>query len=382
MTLNASLRVQYEAQRVDWGAQNRVTRVRYRAGGRGLAVARVLRTLGHDVVAAGLAGGATGGLIATDLARSGVTTGFTAISGESRRILEVSDAERGHTTILNEPPPYITTEELGRFAADYRRLMTEAVAVVLSGSLPVGLPPEIYGSLATYAAEAQVPTIIDAGGEALRYGAARRPAVVVTRLPSPAGAADSAGAADPADVVSRADAAARAGVAGPAGVAGSADVVSRADAAARAGVAGPAGVAGQANAAGLAGATGLAGNRGIDAAALVAGGVGAVVMVSDHDVRVVTARQEWRGILGGHPSLPGSRDALVAGLIPVLLEGWSWPDTLRHAIALGAAADSAGEVDLDAYDMLLSEVVVDQPGRPRVFHDRGTFRTHSPRNTP
>jgi tagatose 6-phosphate kinase len=356
MTLNASLRVQYEAQRVDWGAQNRVTRVRYRAGGRGLAVARVLRTLGQDVVAAGLAGGATGALIATDLARSGVTTGFTEISGESRRILEVADAERGHTTILNEPPPYITTEELGRFAADYRRLMTEAAAVVLSGSLPVGLPPEIYGSLATYAAEARVPTIIDAGGEALRYGAARRPAVVVTRLPSPAGAADSAGAADPADVVSRADAAGRAGVAGPAGVAG------------------------QANAVGLAGATGLAGNRGVDAAALVAGGVGAVVMVSDHDVRVVTARQEWRGRLDGHPSLPGSRDALVAGLIPVLLEGWSWPDTLRHAIALGAAADSAGEVDLDAYDMLLSEVVVDQARRPRVFHDHEGFRSNNAPN--
>ena len=344
MTLNASLRVQYEAQRVDWGAQNRVTRVRYRAGGRGLTVARVLRTLGHDVVAAGLAGGATGGLIATDLARSGVTTGFTAISGESRRILEVSDAERGHTTILNEPPPYITTEELGRFAADYRRLMTEAAAVVLSGSLPVGLPPEIYGSLATYAAEARVPTIIDAGGEALRYGAARRPAVVVTRLPGPDG------------------------VTGRAGLAG------------QAGPAAPTGAAGAVG--GRPGATGAAGERGIDARALVAGGVGAVVIVSDHDVQVVTAVQEWRGILDGHPSLPGSRDALVAGLIPVLLEGWSWPDTLRHAIALGAAADSAGEVDLDAYDMLLSEVVVDQPGRPRVFHDRGISRTHRPRNTP
>ena len=341
MTLNASLRVQYEAPRVDWGAQNRVTRVRYRAGGRGLAVARVLRTLGHDVIAAGLAGGATGGLIATDLARSGVTTGFTTISGESRRILEVADAERGHTTILNEPPPYITTEELGRFAADYRRLMTEAAAVVLSGSLPVGLPPEIYGSLATYAAEAGVPTIIDAGGEALRYGAARRPAVVVTRLPGPDGVA---------------------GRAGLAGLAGPAEPI---------GAAGAAGVTGQAGVTRQAGAAGAAGERGVDARALVAGGVGAVVIVSDHDVQVVTAAQEWRGILDGHPSLPGSRDALVAGLIPVLLEGWSWPDTLRHAIALGAAADSAGEVDLDAYNMLLSEVVVDQAGRPRVFHDHG-----------
>src|SRR5580658_391974 len=62
VTLNASLRVQYEAERVEWGAPNRVTRVRYRAGGQGLAVARVLRALGQDVVAAGFAGGSTGDL--------------------------------------------------------------------------------------------------------------------------------------------------------------------------------------------------------------------------------------------------------------------------------------------------------------------------------
>lgn len=284
ITLNASLRVQYEAQRVDWGAPNRVTRVRYRAGGRGLAVARALRTLGHDVVAAGLVGGATGHLITADLARSGVSTRFTTISGESRRVLEVADAQREQTTILNEPAPYITTEELGRFAADYRKLMTEATAAVLCGSLPVGLPPEIYGSLATSAAEAGVPTIIDAGGSALSYGASRCPTLVIP-------------------------------------------------------------VPGQ-----------------VDAAALVAGGVGAVAVVSDHDVHLVTAGRDWRGTLDGHSSLPGSRDALVAGLVSGVLPGWSWPDTLRHAIALGAAVGSTDEVDLDAYDMLLSEVVLRPPG--------------------
>jgi len=80
ITLNASLRVGYEAERVDWGAQNRVTRVLYRAGGGGLAVARVLRAFGHDVVAAGLAGGTAGELIRADLGRSGVDTRFTTIS--------------------------------------------------------------------------------------------------------------------------------------------------------------------------------------------------------------------------------------------------------------------------------------------------------------
>ena len=205
VTLNASLRVQYEADRVEWGAPNQVTRVRYRAGGHGLAVARVLRALGHDVVAAGFAGGATGGLIAADLARSEVETQFTTISGESRRTLEVADTGRDHTTILNEPPPYITTEELGRFAADYRRLLTGATAVVLSGTLPAGLPPEIYGSLATYAAEAGVPAIIDAAGPALWYGASRHPALLI---PGPVGADTAAGANGSA------------GAAGPAGTAG------------------------------------------------------------------------------------------------------------------------------------------------------------------
>ena len=88
----------------------------------------------------------------------------------------------------------------------------------------------------------------------------------------------------------------------------------------------------------------------------------AVAVVSDHDVRAVTAAREWRGALDGHPGLPVARDALVAGLIPAVVPGWSWPDTLRHAIALGVAADPAGDLDLDAYEMLLTEVVVHQTG--------------------
>ncbi len=92
--------------------------------------------------------------------------------------------------------------------------------------------------------------------------------------------------------------------------------------------------------------------------ALLAGGVGTVAVVSDHDVRAVKAGQRWRGTLDGQPSLPVAQAALVAGLIPGVVPGWPWPDTLRHAIALGVAADWAGEVDVDAYEMLLAEVTV------------------------
>jgi tagatose 6-phosphate kinase len=182
VTLNPSLHVDYDTERVSLGTANRVSRVQYRTGGRGLAVARVLHTFGHDVVAAGLAGGASGEKIRTELARDGVATQFTWISGESRRVLEVTDGSTGAVTAFSEPAPYITTEELGRLAADYRGLMADATAAVLCGSLPSGLPAETYGSLATYAAESGVPVVLDAGGGALWHAVARHPALVIPEM--------------------------------------------------------------------------------------------------------------------------------------------------------------------------------------------------------
>jgi tagatose 6-phosphate kinase len=283
VTLNPALHVGYEAERVSRGAANPVSSVSYRAGGRGLAVARVLHTFGHEVVAAGLLGGSSGELIRDELARTGVATQFTRITGESRRVLEITDAADGTVTTFAEPAPYITTEELGRLAADYRALMADATAAVLCGSLPDGLPAETYGSLASYAAEAGVPVVLDASGSALRHAVGRRPALVIP--------GDGAGA--------------------PAG-----------------------------------------------AAALLAGGAGAVAILSGAGVRAVTAAGEWRAELAGQHPQPSSRDAMVAGFVPGIALAWSWPDILAHAMALAASSDPGGEVDLEAYERLLPKVTV------------------------
>jgi tagatose 6-phosphate kinase len=298
VTLNPALRVGYEAKRVSRGAANQVSRVSYRTGGRGLAVAKVLHTFGHEVVAAGLLGGSSGEVIRDELARAGVATQFTRITGESRRLLEITDAADGSVTTFGEPAPYITTEELGRLAADYRALMADATAAVLCGSLPDGLPAETYGSLASYAAEAGVPVVLDASGSALWHAVGRRPALVIP--------GDEAGdaAGDPA--------ASRSGSETPAD----------------------------------------------GAAALMARGAGAVAILSDTGVRAVTAEGEWRAELAGQHPQRASRDAMVAGFVPGIALAWSWPDTLAHAVALAASSDPAGDVDLEAYERLLPMVTV------------------------
>jgi len=299
VTLNAALDVAYEAEGLAWQATRDVTRVRHRAGGRGVAVARVLHTFGHEVLAAGLAGGATGELIREDLGRSGIPVAFTEIGRESRRVLEVTDTGVGRTIRLREPGPYVTTEELGRFAGDYRRLLADATAVVLCGTLPAGLPPEIYGSLATWAAEAGVPVILNAGGSALGYAASRRPDLVVPD-------ADGHPAADPA--------------------------------------------VGE---------------------ALLRLGAAAVAIPWPGRVAVVTKAGRWNASLDGPgegpPEVtdgtgPESLGALVAGLVPGLLLGWSWPDLLQHAVAVAAAAAPSGDVNLAAYERLVDSVTVRSAG--------------------
>jgi tagatose 6-phosphate kinase len=290
VTLNAALHVSYTVGDPDREATRLLSRPGYRAGGRGVTAARVLHAFGHDVLAAGLAGGSSGELIREDLARSGVPTAFTGIRGESRRLFRFAPGDpAGQVMRFAEPGPYITTEELGRFAADYRRLLSGAMAVVLCGSLPDGMPTDIYGSLVTYAAEAGVPVILDAGGEELDHAVRHGPDLVVTQ----------AGPAEP----------------GP---------------------------------------------------ALARRGGAAVTVAADGLVRAVTAAGEWTAriaVAASGPSPRPSRGALVAGLVPGQLLGWSWPDRLRHALALAAVDQRPdGRVDLAGYERLLDAVTVE----PRV----------------
>ena len=312
VTLNAALHVDYTTGELGAEGINPVSRPSYRAGGRGVTVARVLRAFGHDVLAAGLAGGAPGELIREDLAKSGVPTAFTLIRADSRRFFRFASPDpAGPVMRFAEPGPYITTEELGRFAADYRRLMASAAAVVLCGSLPDGLPADTYGSLVTYAAEAGVPVILDAGGEELKHAIGHGPDLVVAETSSYEPGPEVLGA----------------------------DLI----------------------------------RLGAGAAAVAAGGL----------VRAVTATGEWTarieatdvsGITGANPAYPPARGALVAGLVPGQLLGWSWPDRLRHALALAAggagawtrapgAPEDRDHVDLAAYERLLDAVRVEPSAR-------------------
>lgn len=298
VTLNAALDVTYELPRATWGGSNRVTAVRRRAGGKGVNVARVAAALGSPVLATGLAGGAVGDAIRADLDQAGVPHSFTPVGQSSRQTVTVVEAHGSATTVFNEPGPRVTPREWDAFLAHYQGLMPQARIVVLSGSLPPGVPDDAYAALA---GQARVPVIIDADGDALTHGVTAGPALV---KPNAEELARATGHTDP-----------------------------------------------------LLGAGRLRAR----------GAASVLVSLGPEGILAVTPDGAWRarppGPLAGNPT--GAGDAAVAAVARALATGEDgagrWPDLLRQAVALSAAAVAspvAGDFDAPTYTRLLPQITV------------------------
>lgn len=328
VTLNLALDVTYDVPRLEPHAVHRVTTVWRRGGGKGVNVARLLGALGEEAVATGLAGGRTGELVRTDLADAGVDARFQRIAGETRSSVTV--VADGDATVFNEPGPEVTAAEWAAFRDGFSGLLddTGARVVVLSGSLPRGLPADAYAVLAAAARRVGARVLLDAGGPALRHGLAGRPHVAKPNLAELEHAV--AGG-------THAEAAERAG--GTCADTKTDPGTERNDARAE-----------RVTAEWVTDESLLRGAR-----ALRAAGAGAVVascgpagLVAVTAEGTFAARPPDR--LHGNPT--GAGDAVAAALARAMLRETPWPGALAAAVALSAAAvmePVAGAADLDAY---------------------------------
>ncbi|WP_248583153.1 hexose kinase [Nocardioides sp. InS609-2] len=172
VTANPAYDVTYELPSLTPGDVHRVETVHQRPGGKGVNVAAVLTQLGEPVIATGLSSVA----FAADLAALGVNESFVTALPHVRRTLAV--VEPGRTTSLWEPGAAVPEGAGARLRAHVDTLLVGATCLVLSGSLPPGLPPTTYADLATRAVRRGVPVLVDTSGPAL-LAAAQVPGVVL-----------------------------------------------------------------------------------------------------------------------------------------------------------------------------------------------------------
>jgi len=178
VTCNAAIDTTYVLDRFAPGEINRVARVTSVPGGKGNNVARVLATLGNAVVATGFAGGHAGRFIAGGLATAGVEPAFVPVDGESRVCLTLVESATGVVTEIREPGLHVAAEDADRLVDRVAALSRNAEAVVVSGSLPPGLPDDFYAQLVVAARAGGAFVALDSSGGALRRGITGRPDLI------------------------------------------------------------------------------------------------------------------------------------------------------------------------------------------------------------
>lgn len=159
-------------------AIHRPERVITLPGGKGCNAARALKCVGGTPVVTGWVGGFAGKWIEANLQREGIETRFVHTSFESRECISVLDPEHHTLTEIYERGDAVTADRVDEFRESVRAMVHEFSAVSLSGSLPPGVPRDFYADLIDAAQAVHVPVLLDSSGEALRFGIARKPALV------------------------------------------------------------------------------------------------------------------------------------------------------------------------------------------------------------
>lgn len=167
VTLNPALDRAINVERLLSDDTIRVASETYYAAGKGIDVSRVIRELEGQSVALGLIGGYDGLHLEGLLINAGVMTQFTKISNETRMNIILKENSTSRQFVISASGPEVTATEIGQF---YNNLLEikDMDYLVLCGSLPRGLTPNIYGQLILAGRKKSAVIFLDADGSALK----------------------------------------------------------------------------------------------------------------------------------------------------------------------------------------------------------------------
>lgn len=160
------------------GEVNRVAESRSDAGGKGVNVASCLSDLGLEVIATGFLGAENAALFENFFERKRIVDRFIRIAGSTRVGFKIVDGQAEQTTDINFPGLSPRDQDLTELRERIASLATPGGWFVLSGSIPLRVPDDIYATLidAIHAKGASV--VLDTSGPALRQALAGGPDVV------------------------------------------------------------------------------------------------------------------------------------------------------------------------------------------------------------
>jgi 6-phosphofructokinase 2 len=166
LTMNPTIDVSYDVDRVIHTHKMRTRNERYDPGGGGINVARVFCRLGGDVRCVYLSGGPTGVALDGLIDELGLPRTRIDIAEPTRVASAAHETETGKEYRFTPPGPTISPAECERCLAALREI--DCDYFVASGSLPPGISPDFYARVGRIMRERGIALVLDTSGEALR----------------------------------------------------------------------------------------------------------------------------------------------------------------------------------------------------------------------
>ncbi len=132
-------------------------------GGKGINVSIALAKLGISSIALGFLGGYMGRILLEELRKVSnlITTNFVHIRGETRENIAIIDEEKHTITEINAPGPEIEPRDLEHLMRRFAMSLSRVEAVVISGSVPANLGPDVYVPMVEMSKEKNVPLFME-----------------------------------------------------------------------------------------------------------------------------------------------------------------------------------------------------------------------------
>jgi 6-phosphofructokinase 2 len=142
----------------------------FEPGGGGINVARAIKKLGGEAKAIFLAGGYSGNFFRQLLAKESVESFVIEIDRQTRENLTVFDKQSKLQYRFGMPGPLVSEKEWKQLLAVLEKI-DDASFIVASGSVPEGVPEDIYARISIIAKKKNAKFIVDTSGNALKHAA-------------------------------------------------------------------------------------------------------------------------------------------------------------------------------------------------------------------
>jgi len=178
ITLNPAIDQTVAIPNFTAGSVNRVQDFRSDAGGKGVNVAAFLTDYGLAVTATGFLGQENPYLFEHFFKQKKIRDRFVRIVGSTRTGIKIIDNVKEETTDINYPGQTPTAADLESLLKIVDELCAECRWIVIAGSIPVGLPADIYKEIIAFTKQKGGQVALDASGEGFREALTAVPAII------------------------------------------------------------------------------------------------------------------------------------------------------------------------------------------------------------